>query len=520
MQARSELGPRPGVVPTRLAVATVVAAAAIAIGVTVGMCTGWLTIGVEREWTWDIKPTGGAARLWIAACAFALFLASVLAVVHKLGQPAAQTRRSRWEDVLLLCVLVALGMGMQLGVGQLAKSGLHEWPTIVAVPWTNGYFDAALEVDDMGAFLRDYHEIMPQLNFHCRTHPPGAILLFWGINHLLESCPALTKLLSAALADSAFDPQALLAALGEGLGRRLTDSQAVAAWVASLGMALVCVAGCVPVFFMARQLFGRLAGFWAAAIYLVSPCVLYFTPALDQVVAAFCAAAGCLWVMALAGARSGESVGPRAAAQAFAAGLVISAGAFLSVSAGAFAGMLCLVWAAEWAAAKALRPPLFHLAVAACVGVAVFYVGVYAVTGHQCMPTFARILSVARENVRQQYIQRAVVFSYWRWLGWNLVEFFLGVGWAAAVCFAACFCCRQLRRRVLWVFIAALLLLDFSGTSMSETARLWMAFAAVPLVFAGGFVHGAGAWGPRVGAAVLVLSFAQAVALKLCFGWI
>ena len=54
-------------------------------------------------------------------------------------------------------------------------------------------------------------------------------------------------------------------------------------------------------------------------------------------------------------------------------------------------------------------------------------------------------------------------------------------------------------------------------------AKIAMAATPVPTAdgpLGDGFVHGAGAWGPRVGAAVLVLSFAQAVALKLCFGWI
>ena len=537
-------------IPPRRVLATMLVAAIVTIAVTAGMCTGWLTIGVEREWTWDLNPTGGAAKLWIAVLAFVLFLASVVAVSRQLGQgKLAAGGRQRFEDVLLLAVLIVLGIALQLGVGQLAKSGLHEWPAIVAIPWTNGYFDTALDIDDLGHFLRNYHRLMPQLDFHSRTHPPGPVLMFWSINWLFESCPTLTRLLAQRLTDSAFDPTELLAALREGMGRDLTAAQVVGAWASSVAMMVICVAGCVPMFFMGRLLFGRTTGFWAAAIYLASPCVLYFTPALDQVVAAVCAAAGCLWLMALApgnrdwhkdgpsvGARPAEPAGAaptlprrdapaetcgwRAMALAFCAGLVLAAGSLLSISTGAFAAMLALFWMAELLANRSRWGAYVRLALAACVGTVTFHLAFYALTGYQCVPTFLKILSVARENVRQQYIQRPVVFTYHRWLFWNLVEFFLGVGWAAAVCFLACIWQPRLRNRLILVFLAALLLLDVSGTSMSETARLWMAFAVLPMTFAAGFVSRTGKWQHWAGAGILVLSIAQAVSLKLCFGWI
>ena len=506
--------PQPDAKPSaRWAWAALTAGGVVAVSVTAAMCTGALVVGVPGEWTWDLKPTGAATDLWFAGGAFGLFLISVLLIARQIE--AGPGPRRRWEDVLLLLALVGEGMVLQLGMGQLAKAGLHEWPTIVAVPWANGYFDAAMDVKDIRSFMADYHRLMPQLNFHCRTHPPGAILFFWVPLKVLELWPALTGLLKEALIDSAFDPRELLAWLAQGTDRELTDTQMVAAWVSSVAMAGVCVSGCIPVFLVARHLFGRVAGLWSAATYLVAPCVLYFTPALDQVVASVCAWAGCCWVLALA-----DRPGRARYVLAAAAGVTLAVAGFVSISAGAFGAMLALVWAAELMSRWPRRRELAWLAGAACAGGVGFYVVVYAATGHCCAPTFLRILSVAQENVRQQYIQRPVVFTYPLWLLWNLVEFFLGVGLATGVCFWACGW-RSASGRRLWLsFVAALVLLDLSGTSMSETGRLWMCLGVVPIAFAGQFVAMAGRWAPAAGAGLVLLSFGQAVALKLCFGWI
>jgi len=510
---------------------TLAAAGVVTIAVTAGMCSGALTIGVERQWTWDLKPTGRLWALGVTAVPFVLFLATVVVLGHKLATQRDKPKRG--EDALVLFVLAVEGFALQLGVGQLSKAGLRDWPFIVAVPWTNGYFDAAVHVDDAGEFLRDYHERMAGLNFHCRTHPPGPVLPFLAAIRVFESCPRLTRALSRMLEDSAFDSSELIKALAgaqavepvhaEGIvaltlrpGVTLTEAQVIAAWASSMGMVIVCVLGCVPVFFAARRLGGRVCGFWAAAIYLASPCVLYFTPALDQCLSAVAALGGCLWIFAVCRLHDAQSRGPGLWLAA-ASGFVMAIALFLSISAavlGVVLGVWCVVklWG-KWRSLAALTA-------AGAAGVVVFYATLWLFTGHNCIATFRNILAVADENTRQGYIDRAVQFTYWKWLFWNLAEFAIGLGLATTVCLLV----RGRRcgqpTALLAALAVVLLLLDVSGTSMSETGRLWMVLMWPAMVAVAGWVSRAGERSALAGAGLIVLLLCQSVALKLFFGWI
>ena len=502
----------------RAAAATVLAAAVVTVAVTGLMCTGALVIGVDQEWTWDLKPTQRAWALDITALAFAIYLASVVAIAHKIGSPDRVQRPRPGEDALLLFVLVVEGFALQLAAGQLAKAGLRDWPFIVALPRTNGYFDEALRVRDVRVFLRDYHRLMPELNFHCRTHPPGAILFFLTANRLFEACPGLTQFMHGLLADSAFDPGVLLDSLAQRHDLVLTEPQLIGAWASSMAIAGLCVLGCVPVFLIARRLFGRPAAFWAAAIYLASPYVLYFTPAVDQGLAAVCAYGGWLWMRGVGDADAGR--GRRGAlASAVLSGLVLAVALFVSLAAAPCGAMLFLWWARRLQLAWPRWRPFAAAAAAGTAGFVAFYVVLWAVSGHNCLATFATILEVGRENVRQGYIGRDVRFTYPLWLFWNLVEFSLCVGWAAVVCLVAGCWGRGWRAPLLLAFAITLLLLDVSAVSMSETGRLWMPLAWPATIFAAGYVSRAGHRAPALGAAVVALLFGQAVALRMFFGW-
>jgi hypothetical protein len=47
------------------------------------------------------------------------------------------------------------------------------------------YYQDAIQIQNPAAFLADYEQLQPELLLHSRTHPPGAVLLIYGLNRLL-----------------------------------------------------------------------------------------------------------------------------------------------------------------------------------------------------------------------------------------------------------------------------------------------------------------------------------------------
>src|ERR1043166_5360841 len=61
------------------------------------------------------------------------------------------------------------------------------------------YFDDAAHIESASAFLCDFNRIQPTLLAHSRTHPPGAVLFFYGLRRLLPG-PATIAFAIAGLA--------------------------------------------------------------------------------------------------------------------------------------------------------------------------------------------------------------------------------------------------------------------------------------------------------------------------------
>jgi hypothetical protein len=122
------------------------------------------------------------------------------------------------------------------------------------------YYHDARHVSDPQAFLRDFATIQPTLHTHAKTHPAGAVLLFYALRKLTGDRPAGVSILLALLATALSAPGMYV------LCRRLV-------WVDS-----------------------ATAGF-ATQLYLCLPAVqIYYCATLDALVGALLLAALAAWV--------------------------------------------------------------------------------------------------------------------------------------------------------------------------------------------------------------------------------
>lgn len=88
-----------------------------------------------------------------------------------------------------------LGFGILSVLATNLLQGVHLGYRIPMVAGGRQYYNDALAIEDPWRFLRTFQEILPTLTEHSQTHPPGAVLLFYGLEKLLGS----PLLISAAI---------------------------------------------------------------------------------------------------------------------------------------------------------------------------------------------------------------------------------------------------------------------------------------------------------------------------------
>lgn len=95
--------------------------------------------------------------------------------------------RALWWLLLLFALTVA---------GALVAGGVHGVEGPLMDPRYGGiqYWHDAVKVDDAGAFLASFNERQTSLMVHSRTHPPGAVLVYWLGRHLFGGSALLTSL--------------------------------------------------------------------------------------------------------------------------------------------------------------------------------------------------------------------------------------------------------------------------------------------------------------------------------------
>ncbi|MDY6878412.1 MAG: hypothetical protein SWK90_19715 [Chloroflexota bacterium] len=211
------------------------------------------------EWRWAYAIPGQPARLWISALALALYLALasvwVMHITRKPYPPRWQTRG------FLICLMLAVPL-IQASLLALDYSDVLVpvfYRTVSAD--ASGVFSVGSTIEDGGDFLRHYPTLMPTLPVHPQRYPPGLPLLFYLARRLLEQTPALAETLGFRLRLYQCHDLTLM---------RLSNASISSAIIQ---MVLPLVSGLVllPIYGLARRAYGRRTAAWAVALYPLVP---------------------------------------------------------------------------------------------------------------------------------------------------------------------------------------------------------------------------------------------------------
>jgi len=483
-----------------IAVASAVTAGGIAV-----VFWGRFPLGAD-DWAWSRATERDAGSAAYSLVMFGLMV--VLAVVAWTRSPRAR----RFEQGIVVGLLAVLGFLVQIVVAQQSPAGYQESVIAAALPGPNRYHRAACGIDDLRPVLRDYPRWMRGGSHTLMiTHPAGPLALFWCVNRVYAGNEAGAGRFVRWCEDS----------LGMGLrlretpwGRRLfgtmREADLAGAWLATFLLRGVACLVVLPVYALARALYDRQAAVAAAALAVVTPSLLLFSPGLDQAYPTLAVTA--CWLAYTAGRRG-------AVWRAALAGLAVSVGMFFTLAFGVVGVLSALL---AWAGLRLREQPGtvddgLRLAGGAAVGWIVPVVSLYLAFGYNSLGAW---WGAWQANARFNAIQGR---AYWTWLVLNPVDFLVFLGLPVACLFirrtaSEVWALRKGRlERVDWatVIVAGLLVtLAVLGVNRGEVARLWLFLMPACAVAAAAEIGRYAPYRRVVLAVLLTVQCVQVVAFK------
>lgn len=342
---------------------------------------------------------------------------------------------------------------------------------------SNGYFVTAVETPNTLGLAREYPARMPHLRLHCQTQSPGAILLHDVLRRFVRRCRPVLAFGDSLLAClPGIEPDQMAFAVNDLWGLKLTGRDVSEAMATGILFSLVGALGAVPVFALARQVAGRRPALVATALYAVTPSLMWYSPAVDQL---YPTLATCVALLIAMGFRK------RSNWQYMAAGLLSGVGMFLNLGVALMAiiGGLMVVFGGLWERGVGrpwLRDSLWRLGL---MGGEVLVV--LAVVRWGLGIPYLEILRVSTALRMWQY--RELFPRPWlTWVLLNPVEYAIGLGFSSlAVILAALALWRRLNpggRVLLGAALVALIALDVSGGMRAEGSRLLLFTMPIALV--------------------------------------
>jgi hypothetical protein len=379
---------------------------------------------------------------------------------------------------------------------------LAHLPRIVKSPIWTSYFTLAQWIQDgrrppLGETLRRYAELLPDLPLHTSTHPPGPVLISYGMLRVFQSHPALCTAMGDFYQKIGADPELV--------GVEKFTGEEVAALSLGFLVFLVGQLGVIPIFWLVRRAMrgsdgpgGEVKSEWtawaAAALWVHYPALVLMLPAFDLLYPA--AALLCLY-FAMRGLNDHPAAWGVALALAFMMAITFTFSLLL------IAPMLCLMaWLELARRAGSLRPKevlqqarpagedgrrlwvLVFVTVITCLLVD-------AVLRHVFGIHLLQIFLAAVQNQNDRLLPK-LNRTYRVWVFYNLWDFLLFAGAPLALLAVAGFArsFREWWRKpaamvpVLAVFPITVLAIDLSHQLSAETARVWL-FLAPGIVWAG-----------------------------------
>ena len=437
---------------------------------------------------WEVTPNEEYWPLaeWVRAGLALLFFGGLAALAAYDRFRRAKTRKEQTQSTMLSVLMLMCFAGIWPWV-LLGPGGAQNLVTVYWSDVSNEYFGTAYQIEDAREFSRDYIQRQQPKSVqiaHVATHPPGAVLFFYGARRVYEGSPFLQRNVTAftewiiranlnSVATFANNVRTTAArSAGEGDPAPLPASAVAGALWAAL-LCSLALSLCVPaIYWMAsgaplKHTPNEARGLFAAALFAFVPTVGLYAFTLDALIAC-----GATWTLALVA----HALSSKQQRWLTGAGLVMGLTSFLSIGALATGAIVVLALAfAAWPHEEN-RIPLFLRNV-------LFFAGGFLLAWVALLLIFPMQPLAILQNARTAH-HFATLAHRSNWMLLNLAFFALFCGWPIVLASLMAWRTKWqsgqsallLGKAALW----AMLLLTLSGNVKGEVERLWL-FLVPPL---------------------------------------
>jgi hypothetical protein len=225
---------------------------------------------------WPYEPAMSSARATTVGFVFLVYLVGAIWLMRR---AARQDADSNYLWVRAAIVWAVLGTAsIQCAVIYLRHSDvLRELFDRTVSLHSGGYFSAVVSVESINEYLRRFPTLMPDFPIHPKRHPPGIPLAFWLARQAFSLIPSLSRPAAAVLRRFQCDNLWL---------QSLSDPQVASAWVS---IVLPGLAGLVvlPLYRLGRHFMEKRLALTAVLVYPLIPSVSLFATMWDQLIPLF-----------------------------------------------------------------------------------------------------------------------------------------------------------------------------------------------------------------------------------------
>lgn len=430
---------------------SLIAATATLVLFGIALAWHWLPLGLPSEWDWErLGPESIFRPAPWTAFALALVIAAVLAAAS-FRLLAGIDQMPRGHFVSAVGGVCLLGCVFQLGVEIASPAGLAKW-CLLAGQGADGYYrHVRRSVPTVKDAIQGHAGFCEQHCYpHLSTNPAGWVVVHRALLSLYEAWPGLAR------GAFGFELEEMTKGYVELVGVRLPYADRASLLTIAYGGRLLAWLVGLPTAWLVSMRFGRGPALAAAAASYLIPASIMFAPRSDTVYPTVATLILSLSYYAV------KCSSWRAAAGAAA---LVALGMMFSLSFSVVAVMAATLVGLEFLSQRRIASKPVIAAVAAFAAVLLLS----AACGYSPIRTWLANLECNKQIIGER--------TAWLWMAINPMEMAVAMGLPAAV-FLLGRILDDLRKRrfdaLLIAWLSALLMLNFSGASLGEVARLWI----------------------------------------------